>query len=153
MEIVTMKSCAWKEFHGINEVTFDFNTFKNLMLFHFCDKFGANSPKPLGKYPGCILFSGAYNTAKTEGLPNGHGEIRKKERMLKRLEEIMYFVEEEELGDIVEMPEFSNSNHKTIIVPFMWIIDRDGFTKGIKRWLKAGGNPVRDNSNTAIWEV
>lgn len=153
MELVTMKSCAWKEFHGINEVVFDFKIFKKMLMWHFCDRYAMNGPRPNGKYPGCILFSGAYNTPKTEGLPNGVGEIRKKARMLDRLEDIMSFIEDEGMGDIVEMPEFANSNHKTIIVPFMWIIDRKRFTKTLRTWLNDGFVPDLHKGNTAIWEI
>lgn len=162
MKVNPMKSCAWKEFHGLNENNFSFTTFKEVLMVICTSKFNTDScVRGIGSskrtanktFTGAILFSGAYDTAKTKGIAAAGGDMRGKGNILARIEEVKTFIEEEEMGDIVEMPEFTNSNHSTKINSFMWIIDPPKYRKAVNRWLEEGLRPKEDSSNTDVWEV
>jgi len=159
MKVNSMKSCAWKEFHGLNEKTFNFKTFKEVLMVNMTSKFNTDSGRNGQKvtanraFTGAILFSGATNGKKVTGISAYATEIRKRENLLKRIEEVKCFIEAEGMGDILEIPEFTNSNHDTRIHSFMLMIEPKGMKKALNRWLKEGVLPKPDNDNTQAWQV
>lgn len=158
MKVNNMKSCAWKEFHGLNEKTFNFKTFKQVLMVISTSKFNDDAypghKRTANKtFTGAMLFCCAYDTRKTNGIAAVGTEMRGKKKILDRMEEVKVFIEEEGMGDIVEMPEFNNSNHNTKINSFMWIIDPPNYRIAVNRWLKDDIKPKDDNGNTDVWEV
>lgn len=155
--IVNMKSCAMREFVGLNDPEFTFSTFKEVLLNSYRDIYGDDPWTPPDYYSGAVLFSGAYNPTDCDDTwalaKQMKNNFRTQAKIYKRLEEVKKFIEEEEMGDIVEMPEFMNDNHKTMIVPFLWDIDPKGFNKAQKRWVADGVKPKRDENSKDVFQL
>jgi len=145
MFLSPMKNCGMKEFVGVNEDKFDFKDFKRQMI----NDYGMDG---FSEPPSCVIFSGAYDVRGSHGTQVTGRPIRTKKLMLKRCEDIKKFLEDETLGIIVDIPDFTNANHKTIVVPWMLFVDRTEFHSAINRW-KKDKIEAKVTDNTPTWQL
>ena len=106
--------CAWRVYHGITKNDWTVNFFKQ----ELCK--GLHSKKP------AILFNAAYGS-------NADGQVNDKETVMKRCEQLMNFIENNELGDVYELPQFQNHGGGRI-VPIVWIVNKAGLNRAVGSW-------------------
>lgn len=132
-KLKAMPDCSFKYLCGINQELQSSKELKKVLLAAFNQGFGAIWDCP-PKLPGAIMFSGAYGGDTFPAFQmEGYG-VTDKVTVLKNLENVCKFFEEEECGEIVIIPEFKNELHNSTISPIMLQINAKKFKKALRRW-------------------
>ena len=133
LAIKSMPDCCWKYMDGINN-----KDIKEIDFKVMCTRFFRNTDKPhkdwwpATKQTGAVLFCGAHSG----NAMSMYGNTVTKRPVLKSLEAVCTYIEDADIGHIVELPEFYNELHKSEIVPRMWIIDAKKLKARMKLWMK-----------------
>ena len=131
--IKTMPDCCWRYMDGINNKKVTEREFQVMCLrfFRNTDRLHSDWAAAV-KQPGAILFCGAHSG----NAMSIYGNTVKKLPVLKSLENVCTYIENADVGHIVELPEFYNPLHTSTIVPRMWILDGKKLNKAMKLWIK-----------------
>lgn len=131
--IDNMPDCCWKYLKGTNQCKQDFELLKRVLMQTFNageEKEYKNPPH----FPGAILFAGAYGGDTIPAHMMGGPGVTGKTIIKKNIKGLCNFFEEEEVGSIVEMPEYRNELHNSTIIPVMVCIKEKEFKAALTRW-------------------
>ena len=134
----SLPDCCWKYLQGVNNKECRLDDFKLKCLKTFRTvKGGVNQGRwfPPNKVTGAVLFCGAYGG----GAMAIHGNAVDEETVLRNVEKICRWVDDEELGHIIEIPAFKNALHTSNIMPRLWVIDQPSFKRALVRWNEERG--------------
>jgi hypothetical protein len=129
LNIIKMEDCCWKQLTGINNNNIRLIDFQRTLLHHFNDGTLKNFSSP-STFPGGILFCGAYGGDATVL----EGNTVKPKEVKQSLNQICDWIEEFELGEVVEMPIFTNHHHNSNIEAKLWLLDNDKMGKRLEEW-------------------
>jgi hypothetical protein len=133
LSITGMPDCCWRYMRGLNKEKVTFENFQFTLLRAFKNSGCSGTDwKPPTSTTGAILFCGAHSGG---AMVLGGGTVAKT-NVEANVEKICTWIEEEELGDVVELPVFENYLHRSKIIPRMWIIDKKKFFQALDRWHK-----------------
>ena len=113
----TYLCCGVGEFQGINQP--EFTVEKALMEIAVSGGYTKNNEHP--GYGSC-LFTAAWDDKKTPAGFNNSGRTRRK--YVDRMKKLIKYIEENDLGDVVTMPQFRNPGHGSMVKPALWYIKR-----------------------------
>lgn len=132
LEIQSMPDCCWKYLHGINHKKINLQTFQLACLraFRNTDYLQSKGWHCADSFTGAVLFCAAHSG----DAMAIYGDTVSKKIVLDSLEKVCSYVEDEDIGHIVELPQFTNSAHDSKIVPRMWIINQGKFKIALNRW-------------------
>ena len=115
------KCCAWRAYHGINNKEWTLEKFKkDITNGHL----GGRQ---------AVIFNGAYGSGADVGVFDGSNISKGKVTITKRCNKIKDFINEHELGDVYELPEFQNPGYG-MIIPFVWFVNKDKLLKAREEW-------------------
>jgi hypothetical protein len=131
--IKTMPDCCWRYLSGINNTPINKKDLQVIILKTFRHTgYQAKDWRPSPKVTGAVLFCGSFGG----GAMSLHGNTVDKDIVTKNVEKICQWIEAEDIGDIVELPQFYNGLHTSQILPRMWIINQTKLKQAMKRWYK-----------------
>ncbi len=137
-QVKSMPDCCWKYLRGVNQ-----GVQSELALKKELWKAFQSMDRPAIKLPGALLFCGAYGGDTIPAHMIGDDGVKTKARVLENLEFISAFFEKEELGEIVELPNFYSGLHDSNITGAMLLIDAPKFQIALKRWRKEEGSILK----------
>ena len=103
-----------------------------------CCKYFKNPDKPnknwepATKMTGAVMFCGSHGG----NAMSIYGNTVNKTLVKSSLEDVCTYIENADVGQIVELPQFYNQLHNSKIEPRMWIIDAEKLKKKMKLWMK-----------------
>ena len=130
MHFKNLPDCCWNYLCGINDKNITLKKFQIACLKNFNN--GSNKWRCPTKVTGAVLFCGAYGGG---AIALEDNTSTYKRTILNSLEKVCGFIEDNDLGYIIEIPNFKNGLHLSTITPRLWVIDQVNFKKAMKNWI------------------
>ena len=128
-----MPDCCWKYLDGINNKVIKEIDFKIMCCKYFKNPDKPNKNwEPATKMTGAVMFCGSHGG----NAMSIYGNTVNKTLVKSSLEDVCTYIENADVGQIVELPQFYNQLHNSKIEPRMWIIDAEKLKKKMKLWMK-----------------
>ena len=148
-KIEAMPDCCWTYIRGVNQVEQSAAKLKSALLMRYNSGWSTEHENP-PNLNGAIMFCGAYGGDTVAGHLMAGNATSDYNVVVKNVEWMCNFFEEEDCGTIVDMPPFRNELHNSDIIPAMLIIDETRFKKAMTRWAKELG-PNWKNPTKEMW--
>ena len=133
MHFKNLPDCCWNYLCGINDKNITLKKFQLACLKNF-NNYGKTSEWMCPtKITGAVLFCGAYGGG---AIALEDNTSTCKRTVLKSLEKVCGFIEDNDLGYIIEIPNFKNGLHLSTITPRLWVIDQVKFKRSLINWMK-----------------
>jgi len=147
--IKAMPDCCWRYLDGINYTSIKKKDFQVVVLKTFRHaSYQAKDWRPSPKVTGAVLFCGSFGG----GAMSIWGDTVDKDDVTSNVEKICQWIEDENIGDIVELPQFYNGLHTSQILPRMWIINQAKLKRVMRKWYAIPGiRTAYENEVGASW--